>query len=90
MKRLFVLASVVFVALSSVAQTEDTDDYYYFDCDSVVGDLATYREKTMDVAFEAPSTIITTPGVWYSFDYYTENGKKMMRVDKAKMQFKAL
>ena len=89
MKRLFVLASVVFFALSSVAQNEDTDDYYFFDSDNVVGDLATYSEKTMDVAFEAPSTIITTPGVWYNFSYVTKNGKEMMRVDKAKMQFKA-
>ncbi len=89
MKRLFVLASVVFFALSSVAQLEDTDGFYFFDSDNVVGDLATYSEKTMDVAFEAPSTIITTPGVWYNFDYYTENGKKMMRVDKGKWQFKA-
>ena len=89
MKRLFVLASVVLFALSSVAQNEDTDDYYFFDSDNVVGDLATYSEKTMDVAFEAPSTIITTPGVWYNFSYVTKNGKEMMRVDKAKMQFKA-
>lgn len=88
MKRLFVLASVVFFALSSVAQNEDTDDYYFFDSDNVVGDLAIYSEKTMDVAFELPSTIITTPGVWYNFSYVTKNGKEMMRV-QAKMQFKA-
>lgn len=89
MKRLFVLASAVFLALSSVAQDEDTDEYYFFDSDSVVGDLATYSEKTMDVAFEAPSTIISTPGVWYSFSFVTKDGKNMMRVDKWKCQFKA-
>ena len=89
MKRLFVLASAVFIALSSVAQDVDTDEYYFFDSDSVVGDLATYSEKTMDVAFEAPSTIISTPGVWYSFSFVTKDGKNMMRVDKWKYQFKA-
>lgn len=89
MKRLFVLASAVFIALSSVAQDEDTDEYYFFDSDSVVGDLATYSEKTMDVAFEAPSTIISTPGVWYSFSFVTKDDKNMMRVDKLKYQFKA-
>ena len=89
MKRLFVLASAVFIALGSVAQDEDTDEYYFFDSDSVVGDLATYSEKTMDVAFEAPSTIISTPGVWYSFSFVTKYDKNMMRVDKWKCQFKA-
>ena len=87
-KSLFVLCAALF-ALCSRAQDEDSDGYSYFYCDSVVGTFDECNAKTMDVAFEASSSMISSVGTWYHFSYTTLHDRRTLMVTPEKWLFKA-
>ena len=87
-KSLFVLCAALF-ALCSRAQDEDSDGYCYFYCDSVVGTFDECNAKTMDVAFEASSSMISSVGTWYHFSYTTLHDRRTLMVTPEKWLFKA-